>query len=83
MNKFKSLFVKTNLQFRQVVELETCFNPSILWLPTIIYYKKLKIYIFNLTQFDFFSLKKILCWCCCPFKLAKIGHKNELIKLSI
>jgi hypothetical protein len=39
--------------YRQVVELETCLNLSILWLPVIIYYKNLMIYVLNLTQFDF------------------------------
>jgi hypothetical protein len=44
--------------YKQVVELETCLNPSILWLPTIIYCKKLTVHFVNLTQFDFFSFKK-------------------------
>jgi hypothetical protein len=36
----------TKFGYEQVVELETCLNPSILWLPSIIYCKKLMIYIY-------------------------------------
>jgi len=72
---------------------ETYLNPSILWLSTIIYCKKLMTCIFKLTQFEFFSFKLFFCWCCCPFKLEKNGpqvflkkkcsHYNHLILNTI
>jgi hypothetical protein len=36
--------------YRQVVQLKTCSNISILWLITIFYCKKLTIYIFTLKK---------------------------------
>jgi len=40
--------------------LETCLNPSILWLLTIIYYKTLMIYILNLTKKKILSKKSFV-----------------------
>ncbi len=59
------------------MELEICLNPSILWLDTIVYYKKLMIYIFNLTQFDFFLSKMSLVDVVAPINWQKVGHKKK------
>jgi hypothetical protein len=60
MNKFTNIFLfKLTYKSNKVVKLETCLNPSILWLPNIIYCKNLTIYIFNLTQIYLFSFKFI------------------------
>jgi hypothetical protein len=62
------------------VELENCLKPSILWLPTILYCKKLTIYILNLTNFDFSLLRKSFVDVVAFLNWKKLATRKTLIK---
>jgi hypothetical protein len=60
--------------YEQVMYLETCLNPSILWLFIIFYCKKVTTYILNFTQ----KIQKNPSLMLLPFKLAKLATRINI-----
>ncbi len=64
----------TTFCYKQVVYLDTCLNPSILWLLIIFYCKKMTIYILNLTK----TIERNPFLMLLPLKLAKLATKRNI-----
>jgi purine-cytosine permease-like protein len=68
----------TTFGYRQVMWLETCLNPSILWLLIIFCCKKLTMYVFNFTK-KILSKKSFLD-VVAPLNCQKLATRETLIK---